>query len=382
MKKICFVTTVSITIKSFLLDFKNYLVSHGYDVTFVCDTDNSLYDLCNNQVHYIPVSMTRGMGFDGLSVINKLTKIFKTNRFDIIQYSTPNAAFYASIAARRAKCENRLYCQWGIRYMGFNGGIKRIIFKQIEKIVCQKSSIIECESNSIYQFSVNEGLYPASKASVIWNGSACGVDLNKYSIDKKVIWREEIRSELKIAENSPVFGYVGRITRDKGANELLTAFREVLKKKNAYLLMIGMFDDANTIETDLREWAEESEHVIFVDWTDKVEKYYSAMDVFCSLSYREGFGLVVIEAAAMGLPGIVTDVPGQVDTIEPNVDGWLVPAKNVDNVISTIEYCINNPEKVRKCGCNARQHVEEKYEQNELFKRLTEHRDSLCKAGR
>lgn len=382
MKKICFVTTVSITIKSFLLQFKDYLVNNDYDVTFICNTDEGMYELCNNQVHYIPVPMKRGVGLEGLSVINKLTRIFRDNKFDIIQYSTPNAALYASIAAKRAKCSNRLYCQWGIRYMGFDGGIKRMILKKIEKIVCKKSSVIECESYSIYRFSISEKLYPSSKASVIWNGSACGVDLNKYCIEKKEKWREEIRSELKITERAPVFGYVGRITRDKGANELLSAFREVVKKKDAYLLMIGMFDDANTIEAELRKWAEGSKHVIFVDWTDKVEKYYSAMDVFCSLSYREGFGLVVIEAAAMGLPGIVTDVPGQVDTIEPNVDGWSVPAKNIDKVISTIEHCIDNPEEVRKYGCNARQRVEEKYEQNELFKRLTEHRNSLCKTVR
>lgn len=380
MKKICFVTTVSITIKSFLLRFKDYLVDNDYDVTFICNTDESMYELCNERVHYIPVPMKRGVGLDGLSVINKLTKIFKENKFDIIQYSTPNAALYASIASKKAGCANRLYCQWGIRYMGFDGGIKRMIFKQIEKIVCEKSSIIECESNSIYQFSVAEKLYPASKASVIWNGSACGVDLNKYLISKKELWRKEIRSELNIAEDAPVFGYVGRITRDKGANELLSAFREVVKKKEAYLLMIGMFDDANTIDEDLRSWAEKSKNVIFVEWTDKVEKYYSAMDVFCSLSYREGFGLVVIEAAAMGLPGIVTDVPGQVDTIEPNVDGWSVPAKNVTKVVDTIEHCIDNPEEVKKIGYNARKHVEEKYEQNELFKRLTEHRNGLCKA--
>lgn len=380
MKKICFVTTVSITIKAFLLQFTDYLVNEGYDVTFICNTDESMYKLCNDHIHYIPVPMKRGVVFDGLSVINRLTKIFKENNFDIIQYSTPNASLYTSIAAKRAGCKNRLYCQWGIRYMGFEGGIKRMIFKQIEKIVCQKSSVIECESHSIYNFSINEKLYPASKGSVIWNGSACGVDLNKYRIDKKSIWRQEVRKELNITENATVFCYVGRITRDKGANELLSAFREVIKTKEAYLLMIGMFDDANTINADLREWSEKSKHVIFVDWTDKVERYYSAMDVFCSLSYREGFGLVVIEAAAMGLPGIVTNVPGQVDTIAPDVDGWLVPAKNVDQVIYTIEHCIDNLDEVRQYGSNARRHVEEKYEQNELFRRLTEHRDILCDA--
>lgn len=132
MKKICFVTTVSITIKSFLLQFKDYLVNNDYDVTFICNTDEGMYELCNNQVHYIPVPMKRGVGLEGLSVINKLTRIFRDNKFDIIQYSTPNAALYASIAAKRAKCSNRLYCQWGIRYMGFDGGIKRMILKKLK----------------------------------------------------------------------------------------------------------------------------------------------------------------------------------------------------------------------------------------------------------
>lgn len=77
MKKICFVTTVSITIKAFLLQFTDYLVNEGYDVTFICSTDESMYKLCNDHIHYIPVPMKRGVGFDGLSVINKLTKIFK-----------------------------------------------------------------------------------------------------------------------------------------------------------------------------------------------------------------------------------------------------------------------------------------------------------------
>lgn len=377
MKKICFVTTVSLTIKSFLLQLSEYMVGNGYDVTFICNTDDSLFSFCNDKVHYIPVAMKRGVGFDGLSVIKNLTRIFKEHKFDIIQYSTPNAALYASIAAKRAGCQNRLYCQWGIRYMGFDGGIKRLIFKEIEKITCNCSTVIESESNSIYEFSIKEKLYPKEKASVIWNGSACGVNLSKYNIEKKPLWRSEARAELDIDPNSFVFGYVGRITRDKGANELLAAFKRVTEEREAYLLMIGSFDDANTIYEDLRSWATDSPYVKFVEWTDKVEKYYSAMDVFCSLSYREGFGLVVIEAAAMGLPGIVTDVPGQIDTIEPNVDGWLVPSKNIQKVVDVINHCLDNRHEVRQFGNNARQHVEEKYEQNQLFELLTLHRNQL-----
>ena len=373
-------TTVSLTIKSFLLQFKDYLVDEGYDVTFICNTDNSLFELCNEHVHYIPVDMKRGVGFDGIRVIKKLIEVFKKEQFDIIQYSTPNAALYSSIAAKRAGCDNRLYCQWGIRYMGFDGGIKRTIFKIIEKMTCNNSSVIECESHSIFDFSVNEGLYPIEKASVIWHGSACGVDLRKYNIEKKQQWREYARKELGIGKDDFVFGYVGRITRDKGANELLEAFKKITEEKEAYLLMIGSFDDANTIREDLRNWAKESPYVKFVEWTDIVEKYYSAMDVFCSLSYREGFGLVVIEAAAMALPAIVTNVPGQIDSIEPNVDGWLVTAKDVDTVVMALNHCIDNIEEVKVFGENARRHVEEKYEQNKLFEHLLAHRNELCKS--
>lgn len=380
MKKICFITTVSITIKSFLIEFANYLTEEAdYDVTFICSTDESLNEICNNRIHYIPVDMKRGVGFDGLMVIKKLESVFRKHNFDIIQYSTPNAAFYASIAAKRAKCENRLYCQWGIRYMGFDGGWKRRLFKTIEKMTCNNSTVIECESSSLYNFSVKERLYSAEKASVIWNGSACGVNLDRYDISKRNEWRRTHRRELNIPEDAFVFGYAGRITRDKGSNELIEAFRRIKEiHNNAYLVFIGSFDKEGTIKEDLKEWAQTSTKVRFVDWTEIVEQYYSAMDVFVSLSYREGFGLVVVEAAAMMLPGIVTDCPGQRDTIEPDVDGWLVPVKNVERVIEVMDYCINNPNEVLQCGKNARRHVEDKYDQNELFKKLAEHRDVLC----
>lgn len=380
MKKICFVTTVSITIKSFLVDFAKYLSSESdWDVTFICSSDDSLNLYCNDKIHYIPVDMKRGVGFDGFKVIQKLEKIFKENNFDIIQYSTPNAALYASIASKRAGCKNRLYCQWGIRYMGFDGGLKRNLFKTVEKITCNNSSIIESESFSLYDFSIKEKLYPPQKASVIWNGSACGVNLNRYGLSKRQEWRQSRRKELRIPADGFVFGFAGRITRDKGSNELIQAFREVCNKNNkAYLLFLGTFDDEGSIQPELINWAQHSPNVKFVDWTDKVEQYYSAMDVFVSLSYREGFGLVVIEAAAMKLPGIVTDCPGQKDTIEANVDGWLVPVKNVEKVVEIMDYCIDNPQKVEDCGKNARRHVEEKYEQRELFRKLTDHRNSIC----
>lgn len=377
MIRICFVTTVAITIKSFLVDFAKFLTEkENYDVTFICNDDVSMKEFINKKIHYIPVSMKRGIGFDGLKVIKKLTSIFKSEKFDIIQYSTPNAALYASVAAKKANCQNRLYCQWGIRYMGFDKGIKRFIFKSIEKYICRNSTVIEVESNSLLNFGISEGLYNRSKASVIGCGSACGVNLSKYNFSKKPEWRNEVRKELGIPEESIVFGYAGRITRDKGANELFDAFKKI-DCNTAYLLMIGRFDNENTIRDDLKEWALHNDHIIFIDWTNEIEKYYSALDVFVSLSYREGFGLVVIEAAAMAVPCIVTNVPGQIDTIDDHVEGYLVNAKDVDDVVTAMNFYIDNRAICIEYGGNARRRVEEKFEQNSLFSFLSEHRKYL-----
>lgn len=381
MKKICFITTIAGTIEAFLIDLTHYLVEkEDYDVTFICDRNESLFSYTNEHIHYIPINIKRGIGFDGFSVINQLTKIFKKQRFDIVQYATPNASFYASIAAKRAGVKNRLYTHWGSRYMGYEGGIGRFVFKTIEKITCHNSTIIETESFSLMEYSIKDGLYPREKASVIWNGSACGVKLDNYDLSKREEWRKQILRKYNIPEDAIVFGWCGRITRDKGHNELFEAFRKLKENNNkARLLMVGRYDNVETIDQELFKWAQGCNDVIFTGPVpgNQVPVMYSAMDVFCSLSYREGFGLVVIEAAAMKLPGIVTDVPGQVDTIVKGETGLLVPAKDVDAVVKAMEYYVNNPEKIKEMGEMARKNVEEKYEQKQLFKLLAEHRNAI-----
>ena len=376
-KKICFVVTLAGTFKAFLLDLSNYLIDeHDYDVTVVCDADDSMKELTGEHLHFTPVKMKRGFSLDGLSAISHLYKVFKQERFEIVQYSTRNAGTYASIAAWMAGIKCRLYCQWGMMFVALKG-FKRFLLWLDEKIITRLSTVIESESFSMYNESIKRGIYTAEKASVIWNGSACGVNLPKYEISKREIWRDEIREKYGIGRDTFVFGYCGRITRDKGMNELFASFREVIKERSAYLMIIGAYDNPKTIDQELFAWAKECPQVIFTGRVSDVARYYSALDVFVSLSYREGFGLVVIEAAAMGVPGIVSDALGQRDTIENQVTGLSVPTKNVEKVIEAMITCIDNPDKVKGMGIDARKCVENKYDQRELFKRLAEHRDRL-----
>ncbi len=377
MKKICFVTTLGGTIRAFLIDLTHYLVEkEGYDVTFISDTYPPLYEYTNDRIHYIPVPMKRGIALDGPKVIWQLYKIFKREKFDIVQYSTKNASTYASIAAWMAGIKCRLYCQWGMMFIALHG-FKRILLKADELLVARLSTVIETESFSIYEEAVKHHVYPPEKSSVIWNGSACGVKLQNYDVSQKEKWRKEIRDEYSIPDNSTVFGYCGRITRDKGLNELLAAFREIVNVSDSYLMLIGAYDNAESINQELFNWAQNEPKVIFTGRRNDVPRYYSALDCFMSLSYREGFGLVVIEAAAMAVPGIVTNVPGQKDTIIDGQTGVLVPGHNVTDVVKAMQFYIDSPYQRKQMGYNARKHVEDNYDQVELLRRLAEHRNQL-----
>ena len=380
-KKICFCTTIGGTIKAFLIDLSNYLVEHeNYDVTWISGEDESLFKYTNEHIHYIPLKMKRGIAMDGIKVIWQMYRIFRREKFDIVQYSTRNAGTYASTASWMAGIKTRLYCQWGMMFIALKG-LKRALLKLDEKLIVSLSTVVESESFSMYESAIKHSIYKPEKASVVWYGSACGVNLDKYILSNKPSWRKEIRQKYGISEDARVFGYCGRITRDKGLNELFAAFKLVVENKNqkkeTYLLIIGSNDHAETINPELFAWAKSSPYVKFTGYTDNVPKYYSALDVFTSLSYREGFGLVVIEAAAMGVPGIVSDALGQRDTIEHGKTGYSVRTYHAEDVVEAMNYFIEHPEKAIEMGINARKVVEEKYEQKELFRRLAEHRNLL-----
>ena len=193
-KKICFCTTLGGTL-SFVKELSFYLIEHeNYDVTWIANDDERIHKLVGEHLHFIPIKMKRGISFDGFGVIWKMYRIFKREKFDIVQYSTRNAGTYASIAAWMAGIKTRLYCQWGMMFIAFKG-LKRFLLKSDEKMLVSLATVVESESFSMYETAIAHGIYSAEKASVIWNGSACGVDISKYILANKAQWRKEVRSE-------------------------------------------------------------------------------------------------------------------------------------------------------------------------------------------
>lgn len=383
MKKICFVTTVSLTLKAFVIETAKYLHEEGgYDISFICDNDPAFAATLPDYIHYYPVSMKRGISLGGIKACLEIQKIFKREKFDLVQYSTPNASLYAALAAKHAKIPVRLYCQWGLAYVGMQG-TKRKIFRFVEKTVCKLSTWVEPDSFGNLNFCHAEGLYPESKGSVIWNGSASGVNLQKFDITQKEVWRKAIREKYQLPEDAFVYGFIGRVNRDKGINELFAAFQSIRQiHPNSYLLLVGGEEISEGVNTVMYDWAQKEEHVLFCGFTNVVEQYLSAMDAYILPSYREGFGSAVVEAEAMGVPVIVTDIPGPTDAMVRNETGLIVKKGDIATLQAAMDKLYRNRELCQQFGEAGIKLAAERFDQKQLKQYILEDRDRLINAAR
>ena len=344
MKKICFVTTVSITLKSFVVETAKYLHEKcGYDITLICDNDEEFASSLPEYIHYIPVPMSRGIDISGFASVLKFYKVFRKEKFDLVQYSTPNAACYASIASFLARVPIRLYAQWGIRYIGLSG-LSRRIFKTIERMVCTLSTHIRAQSPKNMKFAIDEKLCKPEKISVVGIGGTIGVDLKECtSFDSSEV-NKELRKKYKIPEDAFLYGYVGRINTDKGVNELVEAFKKLVTQKDAYLVLVGKLDDYNPITQENIEYVQENNRIILtgnVPRTD-VYRHMAMFDCLVHPTYREGFGKVIQEAMGMKLPVITTNIPGPSEVIENNISGILCEVKNADDLAEKMIFLYEN----------------------------------------
>lgn len=371
MKKICMITTISTTMKSFVVETAKHLHNVcGYDVTLICAPDDAFAASLPEYLHFIPVDMPRGADPRGFLSVGTFRRIFREQKFDLVQYSTPNASCYASIAARLEKVPVRLYCQWGIRYVGLSG-ISRKIFKFLEKLTCKNSTHIRAVSPMNRDFAVEEGLYPREKSNVVGHGGTIGVDMAAYEIDRKDSWRKEIREQYGIRETDTVFGFVGRVSVDKGCRELLQAFRKLTETRDdVKLMLIGNNECSSGPLYEHLCWAQESDRVIMtgaIPGAD-MQKYYAALDVLTHPTYREGFGMVIQEAGAMALPVITTKIPGASEVMEDKVSCLLVEPKSEEALLAGMLALCADKELCKALGQAAYDRTKERYDRPIMLK--------------
>ena len=382
MKKLCIVTTMWTSINYWIKPFIQDYLDNDVDLTVVCNMINKDFEKELQTeypaLHIHSIDFPRGINLGGsIKSIKELTAFFKHNRFDMVQYSTPNASLYASVAARRARIPVRLYCQWGMVYVTMTG-VKKKIFKQIEKLICRLSTNVQPDSVGNLEFCRKEGLYDESKSEVIWNGSAKGIDLSTYDISKKSEYAEAIKKQYGIQDDAQVIGFVGRLGKEKGCNELFPAFRNIKETyPDAKLLFVGPLEKYESINPELLTYFRECDDIIKTDRVSNVEQYIAAMDVFVLPSYREGFGMSVVEASSMEVPVVTTKYPGPSGGMVDGKTGFAIDIKSVDQIVEKVKYLLDNPEIAGQMGRAGRAFVEESFDQTEFRKKYMKNRLDL-----
>lgn len=377
--KICMVTTISKAFNWFVSDSAKNFAEKGFDVTVMCgEMDEEFIKKHSEFATCRPVPLERGIGVKSIfKSVKEMKRIFKEEQFDIIQYSTPNAALCCSLCGREfRKIKIRVYGQWGIRYVGFDGGIKRLVFKMIEKFTCKKATHIISTSPKNMEFAIEEKLCKSNKITVIGKGGTIGVDFGVYDISKKEENRKLIRNEYDIDDNTFVFSYIGRLNADKGVGELLSAYKKLLAEcPDTRLMLIGMDDTTNPVDKNLMDWARNSDKVILTGSVapQRVAQLMAATDILVHPTYREGFSMVLQEAMAMALPVITTDVPGPSEVIVNKKTGILVPDHNDKALYDEMKALMNDNERRQMYAENGRERVERFFARPVMLRNIYTH---------
>lgn len=342
--------TAELAVKAFLLNHLQSL-SDVYEVTVIVNTNN-LNFLAEQGIHAnviaLPIARNISVFSDSISLINLIT-IFHREKFSAVHSVTPKAGLLAMLAAWFARVPLRIHTFTGQVWVTKKGA-KRGLLKQIDRLVALLSTHNIIDSPSQRQFLLDEKVLPLAKAIVFAKGSISGVNIARFKPNPKV--RVDIRRQLNITNEAIVFLFIGRLTKDKGVLDLAQAFN-ALNVEHAYLLLVG--PDEQNMQNEIRCLTKScSANVFFVGQTNMPESYMAAADVLCLPSYREGFGSVVIEAAAVGIPAIASRIYGLTDAVVHEDTGLLHEPHDVSLIYTCMKIMLADQTLRMKLGENAR----------------------------
>lgn len=350
--RLCYVVSSAMTVSAFLKDHIAAASAH-YDVSVVANTDDGeLLHRLGLAATLHPVAVVRRISvLRDLSALLALVRLFRAERFAIVHSVSPKAGLLAMLAARIAGVPHRVHTFTGQVWVTRRGW-RRWLLKQADRVLAALTTRALVDSPSQRDFLLAERVLAANKSAVIGKGSICGVDGARFRPDDAA--RNVLRGELGIASSAPVLLFLGRLNRDKGVLDLAAAFVRVARCfPEARLLLVGP-DEEGITSAVIDICAAVQDRVQFIDYTNQPERFMAAADIFCLPSYREGFGMVVIEAAAAGLPAVASGIYGVTDAVVDGQTGLLHPPGDVAAIAEKLTELLVAPDRCRAMGERAR----------------------------
>lgn len=352
-KSICLIMTSTLVLNAFFLAHLRSLAD-AYRVTVcVAGDDGTPSARIDERVEILLMPIKRRVHpvLDLWSLL-WLLRLFLVRRFDAVWSVTPKAGLLAMSGAYLVRVPLRVHIFTG-QVWATTGGARRRLYRFLDRMLVNCSTHVLADSRSQARFLEDEGVVTRGRLQVLASGSISGVDTQRFAKRPEV--RRQLRQRLSIPPADFAYIYVGRLTAEKGFKELVLAFRELAAERNdVWLIVVGKDEE------QMEPWCKQAmsgltngRQVVFVGLTPEPERYLNAADVLCLPSYREGFGTVVIEAAAAGLPAIGTRIYGLTDAIIDGETGILIPARSVEALHAAMTQVLADRTLLDRLGASA-----------------------------
>jgi len=339
------------------------LASPGQDLERVAERDG---------VQWVAVPMAREIaGLADLVSLWRLCRLMRRLRPTITNVSTPKAGLLGGLAAWLSGVPCRVYTLRGLRCETVRGP-KRKALVFTERIACGCAHQVFCVSESVRQKAVALGLVDMDRTVVLGSGSSNGVDAARFAPTAELLRvTSHLRGDLGIPLETPVMGYVGRFTRDKGIPQLLEAYSQLrVSFPKLRLLLVGEFEKGDSLSPEVRERILRDPYIISCGFVPDTAPYYHLMNVLALPSHREGFPNAVLEAQAAGKAVVASRATGTVDAIIDGVTGILVPPGDAKALATALKRLLQNRDIAEAMGRTGRARVLREFRQELIWAAL------------
>jgi len=365
MKKIIRTTTVPTSLKAFCSGILQHLTQEGFECVAISspNTASSAVDQAVSEleeygraegVRTIAVPMERHISLmSDLRSLWKMYKVMRRERPDLVHSMTPKAGLITMLAGWLARVPRRVHTFTGLVWPT-STGLKRRVLMMTDRITCACATHIIPEGEGVKGDLLNHHI-TRKPIKVLGYGNVKGIDLKFF---------DPANVEVPAHEGFS-FVFVGRIVRDKGVNELVAAFDRLHREHgDVRLVLVGPWEDnLDPVSPATQQRIAQGDGIVAVGGQHDVRPYYAAADALVFPSYREGFPNVVIEAGAMGLPSIVTDINGSREIIIDGQNGVIIPPQNEDAIYQAMKRFVECPDEVAALAANARPLIASRFEQ-------------------
>lgn len=375
--KIIRTATVAMSLDLLLRGQLNYLNTY-FDIKAVSGLDAHLETVAKREcISVIDVKMSRPISpLNDLKSLIRLYKVFKKEKPQIVHSITPKAGLLSMVAARLAHVPIRIHTFTGLIFP-YKTGIMQQVLILMDKILCKNATHIfpegEGVKNDLIQYNITD-----KPLHIIANGNVNGINLDDFKPDNSY---PNLRPELGITTPDFVYCFVGRLVKDKGINELVNAFVQLNQVySNTKLLLVGPFEhELDPLDTVTLDTITKHPHIITTGFVSDIRPYLQLSDCFVFPSYREGFPNVVLQAGAMGLPSIVTDISGSNEIIRHQFNGLICKKKDTDGLYQQMKLLYTDNSLRESLILNARPHIAKRYNQKYVWECLKNKYESLLK---